>query len=52
MMFVAKELGKTLEELMQISTLEFTLWAAYFSLEAKEREKQKRAIQHGRKHSR
>jgi hypothetical protein len=52
MLFLAKELGKTLEELMQISTLEFTMWAAYYSLEAKERQKQKRAGQNGRKYSR
>lgn len=49
-MFLAKELGKSLEEILEISTLELVLWAAYFGLETKESEKRMRA--NGRKHSR
>ena len=43
MMFVARELGKSLEELMEISTLELSLWAAFFQLEKKEQEKRMRS---------
>lgn len=38
MMFLAKELGKTLEEIMEISSLEFTMWAAFYQMEAKRRD--------------
>lgn len=51
MMFVARELGKSLEEVMEISTLELTLWAAFFQLEKKDTEKRMRS-QNGRKYSR
>jgi hypothetical protein len=41
-MFLAKELGKSLEEIMEISNLEFVMWAAYYSLEKKQRERSMR----------
>ena len=50
MLFIARELGKSLEEVMELTTLELTLWAAFFQLERKEQEK--RARTHGRKYSR
>lgn len=49
-MYVARELKMSLEAAMELTTLELTLWAAFFGLERKEQEK--RARQHGRKHSR
>jgi hypothetical protein len=49
-MTLAKDLGKTLEEIMEISTLEFTMWAAYYNLAGKQREGRMR--QHGRKYNR
>lgn len=52
MMFLAKELGKTLEEIMEISTFEFIMWAGYYQLEGKKQEQKLRAMQNGRKHSR
>jgi hypothetical protein len=51
MMFMARELGKSLEQLMEISTLELVMWAAFYRLERKEQEKQ-RAKANGRKYSR
>ena len=39
MMFLAKELGKSLEEILEISSLEFRMWAAYYRYE-QERQKQ------------
>jgi len=50
-MFLAKELGKTLEEIMEISTLELIMWAAFYQQEGKRREKTMRA-NNGRKYSR
>ena len=38
MMFLAKELGKSLEEILEISTLEFRMWAAYYQFERKRQE--------------
>jgi hypothetical protein len=43
MLFLAKELGKTLEEILDISTLEFTLWAAYYQLQGKQDKQRMRA---------
>ena len=31
-MNIAEKLGKTLEEMMEVSTLEFQMWIAYFEL--------------------
>ena len=45
-MFLAKELGRTLEEIMEMSTLEFRMWAAYFVLEKQDRE---RAMNRGKR---
>jgi len=42
MMFLARELGKSLEEIMEISTLEMILWAAYYQLDKKEQDKRMR----------
>lgn len=44
-MFLAKELGKTLEEIMEITTLELVMWAAFYQMEGKKREGKMRAIQ-------
>lgn len=49
MMFLAKELGKTLEEIMEITTLELTMWAAFYQMEGKKREGKMRAIQNGQR---
>ena len=49
-MRLAKDLGLTLEKALDMSTLEFKMWAAYYSLENKE---QKGRMQNGgRKHNR
>ena len=32
MMSIAEKLGKTLEEMIEISTLEFQIWVAYFEI--------------------
>ena len=32
MMSIAEKLGKTLEEMIEISTLEFQMWVAYFEI--------------------
>lgn len=45
-MFIAKELGLTLEKALDMSDLEFKLWIAYFRNEAKERE---RAMNRGKR---
>ena len=43
-MTIAEKLGKTLEEMMEISTLEFQMWVAYFELKNElESEAMKRA---------
>lgn len=52
MMFLAKELGKTLEELMEMSTAEFVMWAAFYQMEGKKRQNAMRKAQNGRKHRR
>lgn len=39
MMFLAKELGKSLEEILDISTLEFRMWAAFYRYEKERQEK-------------
>ncbi len=31
-MSIAEKLGKTLEEMIEISTLEFQMWVAYFEI--------------------
>lgn len=38
-MFIAKELGLTLEKALEMSDLEFRMWVAYYRLEAKDRER-------------
>jgi len=38
-MFLAKELGRTLEEILDMTTLELRLWAAYYVLEKKDTER-------------
>jgi len=46
-MFIAKELGLTLKQaLEELSDLEFRMWVAYYSQDAKEKE---RAMKHGRR---
>ena len=32
MISIAEKLGKTLEEMIEISTLEFQMWVAYFEI--------------------
>lgn len=43
MMFLAKELGHTLETIMEMTTLEFTLWVAYYQLQKKQQNQKMRA---------
>ena len=43
-MNIAEKLGKTLEEIIEISTLEFQMWVAYFEIKNElEEEAQKKA---------
>lgn len=49
MLQLAKDLGRTLEEIMEMSTLEFKLWVAYYVIEAKERKNQARKGKNGRR---
>jgi len=44
-MMVAKELGKSLEEVTQLSVLELQLWSAFFKLE---RDEQRKVMADGR----
>ena len=44
MMFLAKELGKSLEEILDISTLEFRMWAAYYRYEKERNEAQQKSM--------
>jgi hypothetical protein len=44
MMFLAKELGKSLEEILDISTLEFRMWAAYYRYEKERNEAQQKTM--------
>jgi len=50
-MMVAEKLGRTLEEIMDMSTLELRMWAAYYSLQRKDQEGAMKK-HGGRKHSR
>ena len=43
-MRVAKELGKSIQEVMQFSVLELRLWSAYFKME---HDDQKKVMQNG-----
>ena len=45
-MFIAKELGLTIEQALELSDLEFRMWIAYYRNEAKERE---RAMNRGKR---
>lgn len=49
-MFIAKELHMSLEQVMELTTLELTMWAAFYSLEGKKRNA--RMKNDGRKHNR
>jgi len=49
MLFLSKELGQTLETTLEMSTLEFKMWVAYYSLEGKQRKEQQRKAKHGRR---
>lgn len=46
-MHIAKELGKSIEEVMQFSVLEIQLWASYFKIQ---RDSQQRGMNRGGKH--
>lgn len=48
-MKLAKELGRTLEELMEMSSLEFKMWVAYYNLDYKERKAEARKQKNGRR---
>lgn len=37
-MFLAKELHKSLEEVLEISTLELRMWAAFYKIERRKQE--------------
>jgi hypothetical protein len=41
-MFLAKELHKSLDEIMNLSSLELRMWAAFYTLEQKEQQKQQK----------
>jgi len=43
-MHIAKELGKSLEEVMQFSVLEIQLWSSYFKIQ---RDEQQKGMNHG-----
>lgn len=45
-MFVARELGKSLDEVLDMTTLELRMWAAFYSLENKNSKKTQK--KHGR----
>lgn len=45
-MFIAEKLGLTLEKALEMSDLEFRLWIAYYTNQAKE---QKRALKDGKR---
>jgi len=47
-MHIAKELGKSVEEVMQFSVLEIQLWNSYFKIQHDEMNK---GMNHGGKHS-
>lgn len=47
-MHIAKQLGKSVVEVMQFSVLELQLWSAYFKIEHDE---QKKVMNHGGKHT-
>jgi len=49
MLRLCKDLGRTLEEIMEMSTLEFSIWVAHYNLESKEREKAQRKRKNGRR---
>jgi len=51
-MMVAENLGRTLEEIMDMSSLELRLWAAYYGLKRKDQDKAMRKANGGRKHNR
>lgn len=48
-MRLAKDLGRTLEEMLEISTLEFVLWVAFYKRE--HQQQQGRMRQSGRKYN-
>lgn len=48
-MKLAKDLGRTLEEIMEMSSLEFKMWVAYYSLDYKERKAEARKQKNGRR---
>ena len=41
-MNIAEKLGKTLEEIIEISTLEFQMWVAYFEIKKEIEEEARR----------
>ncbi len=43
-MHIAKELGKSIEEVMQFSVLEIQLWASYFKIQ---HDNAKKGMNHG-----
>lgn len=49
-MFMAKELHMSLEQVLELSSLEMTMWAAFYSLEGKKRNA--RMKNNGRQHNR
>lgn len=49
-MFLAKELHMSLEQVLELSTLEVMMWAAFYSLEGKKRNA--RMKNNGRQHNR
>lgn len=50
-MFIAKELHMSLEQVMELSTLEMMMWAGFYNLEGKKRNARmkKNGSQHNRK---
>jgi hypothetical protein len=48
-MRLAKDLGLTLEQALEMSNLEFCLWVSYYTLEAKEQKEHMRKTKNGRR---
>jgi len=50
MMRLSKDLGQSLEQTLEMSNLEFTLWVAYYNLEGKkQKEHMRKAKRNGRR---
>jgi len=48
-MRLAKDLGRTLEEILEISSLELAMWVAFYNIENKKTRDKMRKQKHGRR---